>query len=169
MEPVVVQYYKNPDVLHWGFVGYLVGEDQYGRWVGLPRGSERWKGETPQPPTGDDAVLCFPYEGWWTLHYNGPARPVTHFVDITTQPVMADGRMEMIDLDLDLLVMDGGSVLVEDEDEFELHQVVLRYSPEMIQRAIAETKRIEADLLDGEEPFFGVAARWLQVVASESD
>ena len=166
MEKVVVQYYKNPDLVHWGFDGYLLGDDEHGLWVGLPAGTNRWKGEARQAPSGEDAVMCFPHEGWWTLHFSGSARPVTHFVDITTQPVMADGRIEMIDLDLDLLVTGDGEVLIEDEDEFEHHQVLYRYSQEMIDKARAETQRIEGLLRGGQEPFFAVAAAWCEVVAS---
>jgi uncharacterized protein len=165
MEQVVVQYYKNPTLLHWGFDGYLLGDDEHGLWVGLPTGTNRWKGELRQSPSGEDAVMCFPHDGWWTLHFIGPTQPVTHFVDITTQPVMADGRIEMIDLDLDLLVTGDGEVLIEDEDEFERHQVLYRYSREMIEGARAETRRIEGLLRSRQEPFFTVAAGWLDGVS----
>jgi protein associated with RNAse G/E len=168
MDPVTVQFYKNPRALHWGFAGFLLGEDEYGCWVGLPQGSDRWKGETRCSPTGEDAVQCFPHEGWWVLHFNGPVRPISHFVDITTQPTMAEGRIEMIDLDLDLVVLGDGTVEVVDEDEFEINQVELGYSREMIRRARNETERVARLLRRGEEPFFAVAEHWLQVVISGS-
>ncbi len=47
MEPVTVQFLKYPDIPHWGFSGVLLGDDRFGRWVGLPQGSARWKGEIP--------------------------------------------------------------------------------------------------------------------------
>lgn len=166
MDPVTVQFYKNPRVLHWGFAGFLLGEDEHGRWVSLPRGSDRWKGETWWRPTQEDAVQCFPHEGWWVLHYNGPVRPVSHFVDIATQPTLVHGRFEMIDLDLDLVVRVDGTVEVEDEDEFEVNQVSLGYSQDMISRARTETERLAELLRRREEPFFEVADRWLQAVNS---
>jgi predicted RNA-binding protein associated with RNAse of E/G family len=92
---------------------------------------------------------------------------VTHFVDITTQPVFTGGRFEMIDLDLDLLVTAEGSVLIEDEDEFALHQVALGYSPGMISRASSELREIEALLRTRAEPFFEVAADWLEVASRQ--
>ena len=165
---MTVQFYKRPRALHWGFAGFLLGEDDHGHWVGLPRGSDRWKGETARGPTEEDAVQCFPHEGWWVLHYNGPVRPVTHFVDIATQPAMSRGRIEMIDLDLDVLVLADGTVEVEDEDEFEVNQVTLGYSQETIRRAEAETERVAELLRRGEEPFFQVAEQWLQEVSSRS-
>jgi hypothetical protein len=168
MEPVVVQYYKNPDILHWGFAGHLIGTDGHGSWVGLPRGTHRWKGEAPQAPSDEDAVLCFPHNGWWTLHYSGSGHPVTHFVDITTQPVRTGDRIEMIDLDLDVLVKADGQVLIEDEDEFQVHRVRYGYSGEMIERARAETEQVTRMLRRRQEPFFEVAAHWLGVLRSTS-
>jgi protein associated with RNAse G/E len=166
MEPVVVQYYKNPDLLHWGFAGHLIGEDEHGLWVGLPQGSDRWKGDVRQGQSGEDAVLCFPHRGWWTLHYSGPGHPVTHFVDITTQPVRNGDRIEMIDLDLDVLVTADGEIVIEDEDEFELHLVRYRYSQEMIEGAKTETENVARRLRRRQEPFFEVAAHWLGVLRS---
>lgn len=168
MGPVVVQFYKNPDILHWGFAGFHIGQDEHGHWVGLPRGSRRWKGATPHRPTGEDAVQCFPHDGWWVLHYVGPEREVSHFVDITTQPTLADGRIQMIDLDLDLLVSGEGTVQVVDEDEFEVNQVLFGYDRDMIERATAETERLAGLLRRGAEPFFELAANWLGVVTSGS-
>jgi protein associated with RNAse G/E len=93
-------------------------------------------------------------------------RPISHFVDIATQPSFSDGRFEMIDLDLDLVVRDDGTV--EDEDEFEVNQLTLGYSTDIIERARAETDRVAGLLQRREEPFFEVAERWLQVVSSGS-
>ena len=166
MPPVVVQFYKNPDILHWGFSGFHIGEDDFGHWVGLPEGSQRWKGVTPHRPTGENAVQCFPHDGWWVLHYNGTVREVSAFVDIATQPKVGDDRIEMVDLDLDFLVFRDGKVELVDEDEFEVNQKELGYSQELIERALVETERL-ADLLHRrQEPFFEVAASWLGVVAS---
>jgi hypothetical protein len=33
VESVTIQFYKNPDILHWGFDGLLLGDDDYGRWA----------------------------------------------------------------------------------------------------------------------------------------
>jgi len=100
------------------------------------------------------------------LHYNGPGSGISHYVDIATQPVWCEGIVEMIDLDLDVLVLDDGTVPIDDEDEFEEHQVSFGYPRGMIERARSETSRV-ADLIDrGEEPFFDVAVSWLEQVPS---
>lgn len=160
---MVVQFFKYPDTLHWGFETVYLGEDEYGSWVGLPAGSRRWKGDSEFKPVTSDAVFCAPWDGWWHLHYSGDgSRNYTQFVDIATQPLwVSPNRYEMVDLDLDVALTSDRRVVVEDEDEFEAHQVLYRYSPEMIERALAETERIARALENHDEPFFAVADRWL--------
>lgn len=162
MRPVTVQFLKNPDVLHWGFEAQWLGEDEWGDWIAVPTGTKRWKGEIPVRPSRADAVFCLPRRGWWHLHYNGSATESSHFVDIVTPPVwVSSNRYEMIDLDLDVVRNQDGSVGVEDEDEFEIHQVKYAYSEEMIAGAVAETARIVEMLQTRQEPFFDVADAWL--------
>lgn len=162
MRPVTVQFLKNPDVTHWGFEVFWLGEDEWGDWMAVPRGTKRWKGQAPVRPTQTDAVFCAPRDQWWHLHYNGPTTKYSCFVDIVTPPVWVDeNRYEMIDLDLDVLMAQDGTVIIEDEDEFEVHQVQFGYTEEMIQRAEMETRRIVVELESRREPFFAVAAAWL--------
>lgn len=168
MRPVTVQFLKNPDHLHWGFETVYLGEDRFGHWMGVPRGTRRWKGEQGVHPTREHAVFCAPHEGWWHLHYNGSTTQFSHFVDIVTPPVwVSDNRYEMIDLDLDVVVNQDGSIEVEDEDEFAVHQLKYGYSHGMIEGAMSETARIVDKLRRGEEPFFEVAASWLLHVGAE--
>lgn len=163
MSPVTVQFLKNPDIRHWGFDGYRLGQDEWGIWTGVPAGSRRWKGETVMRPTQADAVFCAPQEGWWHLHYNGPATRFTHFVDIVTPPVWTGSdRCEMIDLDLDVVRGQSGAIEIEDEDEFEAHQVEYGYTPDMIHRALEATSWVVTQLEQEREPFFEVAASWLR-------
>lgn len=163
VRPVTVQFFKKPDILHWGFDGFYLGEDQFGRWIALPEGSQRWKGDGDIRPTMEDAVLCAPHEGWWHWHYAGAAAPnYTGFADICTPPVwVGENSYEMIDLDLDVGLRHDGEVVVEDEDEFEQHQVLHSYPPEMVERALEETEMIADALRLRQEPFFEVSERWL--------
>lgn len=166
MRPVTVQFLKNPDVLHWGFEALRLGEDDWGTWVAVPTGSKRWKGSEVMTPTRFPAVFCAPHGQWWHLHFNGTwAENYSHFVDIVTPPVwVGDDRYEMIDLDLDVAVHADGSIEIQDEDEFEVHQVQYGYTPDMVQRAVEENQRVVADLQQHREPFFDVAAAWLSRV-----
>lgn len=163
---VTVQFLKNPDIIHWGFEANWLGEDDWGDWIAVPTGSRRWKGEVTMSPTDSSAVFCMPRGEWWHLHYNGSnAHNYSHFVDIVTPPVwVADDRYEMVDLDLDVAVHRDGTIEIQDEDEFQVHQVRYRYTPEMIREAERETRRIVTRLERGEEPFFEIAGRWLAIV-----
>lgn len=168
VRPVTVQFYKNPDILHWGFEGgYWLGEDEWGAWTGVPTGTKRWKGERAVRETRAAAVFCAPREGWWHLHYGGANEYSDYmlFIDIVTPPVwVSPNRYEMIDLDLDVGITVDAEIVIEDEDEFEVHQVEFGYGEEMIRRARSETDRIVAALESKQEPFFGVAAAWLRQV-----
>lgn len=162
MRPVTVQFLKNPDVPHWGFEATWLGEDDWGQWIAAPMGTTRWRGDLAKEPTGEDAVFCLPRAGWWHLHYTGAATEFSHFVDIVTPPRwVSSSRYEMIDLDLDVVRNQSGRVEVQDEDEFEVHQVKYTYTPEMIRRAVEETRLVVKMLETGSEPFFTVAESWL--------
>lgn len=168
VRPVTVQFLKNPDILHWGFNASYLGEDEYGHWIAVPTGTERWKGGQEVRPSVEDAVFCAPHEGWWHLHYNGETTRFSHFVDIVTQPVwVTENRYEMIDLDLDVLVRQDGMIEIDDADEFEIHQVRYGYTEEMIRGALDSTARVVDALREHREPFFDVAAAWLAELRRE--
>ena len=164
--PVTAQFLKNPDITHWGFDAFRLGEDSWGDWIALPQGSKRWKGAEIVRPSRETAVFCVPRGQWWHLHYNGPGvHRYVLFIDIVTPPVwVSKDRYEMIDLDLDVGMTNDGEVVVEDEDEFQVHQVEFAYSDEMIRNAEKATDQVVAMLENRQEPFFEVAESWLQMV-----
>ncbi len=165
-DAVTVQFLKYPDIRHWGFEAHRLGEDEWGHWIGVPAGTSSWKGEGPLRPTEGDAVFCVPRGEWWHLHYNGDSHHrYSHFVDIVTPPVwVSENRYEMVDLDLDVAVHLDGTIEVQDEDEFEIHQLRYGYTEEMVGTALSETRRI-VDLLERRsEPFFEVAGHWLDTL-----
>lgn len=165
MRPVTVQFLKNPNHLHWGFEATWLGEDEWGDWISVPAGTVRWKGLETVRPTRAPAVFCAPRGDWWHLHYNGDTTHFSHFIDIVTPPVwVSDNRYEMIDLDLDVVVHQDGTVEVEDEDEFEIHQVRYQYTDEMIDGALRATREAVAALEEHREPYFQVAESWLRRV-----
>jgi protein associated with RNAse G/E len=163
MRPVTVQFLKNPDILHWGFDAFWLGEDEWGDWIAAPTGTARWKGDESFDPTSLPAVFLAPRDRWWHLHYNGPhGFNYTHFIDMTTPPVwVTPNRYEMIDLDLDVAIHIDGTIEVQDEDEFEVHQLQYGYSRELIDGALAATDEIITALEARSEPFFEVADSWL--------
>jgi len=114
-------------------------------------------------------VTLFPTgQPWAASYYDSVDQPIAVYVDVTTPPVW-DGATDratvtMVDLDLDLDVVLGrdGSLLLDDEDEFEEHQVTLAYPGEVVDLARRTAADLMAAAADAREPFGPAGARWLQ-------
>ncbi|HEU5102219.1 MAG TPA: DUF402 domain-containing protein [Roseiflexaceae bacterium] len=89
---------------------------------------------------------------WTDRYYNlevvwdADWRPREHYVNIATPASWEDGTLRFVDLDLDVIWRaDSGEVILDDEDEFELHQVRFGYPRELIhdvQRNAEEVLRL---------------------------
>lgn len=58
-----------------------------------------------------------------------------YYCNVNMPPLLADGVLSFVDLDIDLLVAPDLSYQVLDEDEFEHHAQSFPYPPEVIERA----------------------------------
>ena len=167
--PVTVQYFKYPRELHWRHDVVRLGEDGYGVWLGGVAGSTIQRGYEPPTESRDPFVQLIPSDAWWVLIYNGDRPKTRYYVDIVTPPEWVDGsRVEMIDLDLDVVRYQDGSVAVLDEDEFEQHRVDRNYPAEIVERVRATTEEIASALQDGAEPFGTAPERWMKHLLSEN-
>ena len=167
---VTVQYYKYPRTLHWRHDMIRLGEDSHGVWLGGRPGSVAQRGEEPAITIRQSFVKLIPSSAWWTAIFNDPIEPrVAVYVDITTLPTwVAPDRVEMVDLDLDVIRQRDGVVYVDDEDEFEEHRVSLGYPPRLIDSARAVTARMVMDLENARPPFDGTSESWMERVAQTS-
>jgi len=107
--------------------------------------------------------------GWAGNNCRPPeGRSVVVYVDMITVPEWTrtdDGyRVTMIDLDLDVIAWNDGTIMVDDEDEFADHQVRMHYPAEAIGLARSACTAVEQLLRAGAEPFRTVADRWLSRV-----
>lgn len=163
-DDVRVVYRKYDGSLHWHFPGRRLGADEYGVWVGLRAGTTAQRG-TEAPVTWDDAaVMCFPYDAWWTAAFNAPPHRTLLYCDISTVPVWNDDEVRMIDLDLDVIRRRTGSVEVDDEDEFAEHQVRYGYPDDVIKQAQLSCDRLVESVHGGAEPFATTFQTWLDQV-----
>lgn len=163
---VTVQYFKYPRTLHWRHDLVHLGEDAHGVWLGAAPGTVVQKGyESPVTMDGPFVQLIPPAQ-WWTAIFNDPAHPrIAVYVDIVTVPQwVTSGRVEMIDLDLDVIRTNDGTVYVDDEDEFEEHRVSLDYPAHMVDSARAAAARLVLAVEGSDPPFDGTAERWLRKV-----
>ena len=163
---VTVQYFKYPNDLHWRHELVMLGEDEHGVWLGGPIGSTVQRGGEPVKKWPVPFVQLVSPEKWWTLIYNGEgAHKYRIYVDIITEPCwVSDSRVEMIDIDLDVVLNMDGLVRVLDGDEFEDHLVRLQYPPSLVDGARIATAEVAHKLEAGQEPFAQAGAAWLTQV-----
>lgn len=154
---------------HWQVPAHWLGVDEHGIWLGLSTGAisakPTWSFPFPYPhvklitDTGWSANICRPPSG---------QRAAVVYADMITYPewtaVDAGHRVTMIDLDLDVISWNDGSIMIDDEDEFEDHQSRCRYPAEAITLAREACAEVENLLRQGSEPFNQVADRWLAQV-----
>lgn len=163
---VTVQFFKYPGDLHWRHDLRMLGEDEHGVWLGGPAGSIVQRGREPAKEWPVPFVQRIAPGRWWTLIYNGEAASNFRiYVDVVTQPCWVnESRVEMIDLDLDVVLGLDGSVKVLDEDEFEEHRVRFQYPPALVDRARSTAADVAIKLARRQEPFANSGATWLQQV-----
>lgn len=147
-----VDFRKYPDRLHWQFRTRYLDEDEHGVWLGGTPGWEARRGTEPPVPFGHAFVKVVPRERWWTALWNATGG-IAVYVDIITPPRWDGDRVTMVDLDLDVIQSRDGSLRIDDEDEFEEHQITLGYPPRLVAGARATTAEVYLALESGAEPY----------------
>ncbi|MFQ5966404.1 MAG: DUF402 domain-containing protein, partial [Acidimicrobiia bacterium] len=114
-----------------------LGKDSFGVWLGAAAGAVVQRGEEPAMEWEEPFVQLIPHEKWWSLIYNGDQNAeMPLYVDIITPACwLGDKRAEMIDLDLDVVLFQDGTVEVLDRDEFDEHRDRLRYPDHLVANA----------------------------------
>jgi protein associated with RNAse G/E len=84
---------------------------------------------------------------WYNVYRN--ERPtqrsgIVTYANVATPAVLDGDVLRWIDLDLDVMVLRDGTVLLDDEDEFEDHSVRWSYPADIVERA----RRSSVELLD---------------------
>lgn len=148
---VHVNFRKYPDTKYWQYDLTLMGEDDYGRWLWGPAGTPAQRTDEPVRTLEQTMVKLVGNE-WWAAMWFAAGEPEL-YVDIIAPAVWEDGRVTMIDLDLDVVRRRDGSVYIDDEDEFAEHQVSLQYPQALIDGALAATERVQGMLARNDEPF----------------
>jgi uncharacterized protein len=158
---VRVVYRKYDGSLHWNQLGWRLGEDEYGIWVGAPAGTPVRLGEQVREPAQAAHAMLFPRDAWWTAAFNAPPHRTEVYCDITTVPVWTDGEVSMVDLDLDVRRRRRGEVQFLDEDEFAAHRVRYGYPSDVVAEAEAAAQWLVGALRAGVEPFGAEYRHWL--------
>ncbi|MFC3988556.1 DUF402 domain-containing protein [Actinoplanes siamensis] len=150
---------------HRRVTGHLLGEDEFGAWIGTPRGTRvRYSyGLRRVSWTRSDSVRLIPRDAWWMAMFSAEPSRSEIYCDVTT-PARRTGPAEftVIDLDIDLIRMrPDGRVVIDDEDEFAEHRVRFGYPDDVVAGATAAAAELHAALTGGAEPFAGRYREWL--------
>lgn len=87
-------------------------------------------------------------------------QPRMHYINVATPARWDDGTLRYIDLDLDVVWFAHGRVVLDDEDEFELHQRKFGYPQELIDQAWASSHEVRDLIARRVPPFDGNAYTW---------
>lgn len=165
-EPIVVQYFKYSGDLHWRHDMVYLGRDEHGDWLGGPAGTVIQRGLEPEKRWPYPFVQLIPAGLWWSLHFNGNhSKQFRVYVDVAMPARwVAPSRVEMVDLDLDVVVRHNGEVAILDEDEFVEHIGRYSYPDSLVDRARMTAAELAMALERGDEPFATAGEPWLAKV-----
>ncbi len=157
---VHIDFRKWDGRLHWQFDMFRLGEDEHGLWLWSPPGSPMQRGDEPMKLSKSTNVKVIPEAKWWTAIWAWQRRHDV-YVDIITPPKWDGARVEMVDLDLDVVRWSDGGVEVLDEDEFSEHRLLFDYPPRLVDTVRATTARLAVAVDARHEPFDEVAVSWM--------
>jgi hypothetical protein len=148
-------------------VACLLGEDAFGRWLGVARGTPWWAADRSRSGVFKGSfVKLVPSGTFWTACFN-PIDPVVD-VDIVLPVRWVDGALEEVDLELDILRSADGSVQVRDRDAFTRLQEAWAMPDDVAKQAEETCERVRARVERGAEPFDSVGRTWLSRFLAEA-
>ena len=150
-----------------------LGQDDDGTWTFAPRGAAATYSGHGSAPLPVSFLTLVPHgRQWWiaTWMRDNDDIDIDLYVDIVHPPgSVTDSCLRVVDLDLDVIRRRGGAVVLDDEDEFELHGSTLDYPPDVVEEARRTAGAIFAAVTDGIPPFSQPPARWLAAGKAASE
>ena len=92
----------------------------------------------------------------WDEHW----QPRLHYVNMATPATWRDGTLRFVDLDLDVIWRVSGEVVLDDEDEFMLHQTRFAYPSDLIAQVWRSSEEVRAMIAQQLYPFDGSLHTW---------
>lgn len=145
----------------------FLGEDTFGRWLGTTAG-DSWQTED-RSHSGvflSSFVILIPRNAYWTACFNSSDSIID--VDIVMPVQWTDTRIEIIDLELDVLQSTDGAVTVRDQDEFAHIRAAWNMPNDIAEHAESACDEIRLRLEQNAEPFRSVGAAWLSCFLRDS-
>ncbi|KAA1419127.1 DUF402 domain-containing protein [Nocardioides humilatus] len=163
-DPVRVVMSKWGERAHWEYDAIYLGSDEHGEWIGCPTATfysrpglefvAAFAGVVCKPAGGAAHLACF----------NDEHAQAAIYVDMTTPPEWDGTTLRAVDLDLDVVKRQDGTIYLDDEDEFAEHQVAFGYPAEVVAMTERSAAEVLAAVRAGEAPFDGTAATWHEVL-----
>jgi hypothetical protein len=164
-------------IVIWGFKGprrrtaiaaaRLLGEDEFGRWLGVAKG-DRWRA-ADHGSSGvfeTSLVKLVPSDTFWTACFNS-VDPLID-VDIVLPVRWIDDTLEEVDLELDILRFADGSVRVRHLEEFDQVREAWPMPDKVATQAEETCESVRALVEQGAEPFACVGRAWLTRFLAET-
>ncbi len=146
----------------------LLGEDVFGRWLGITRGEPWWAADHSHTGVFEQLfVKVVPSGTFWTACFH-PVDAVVD-VDIVLPVRWIDGVLEEVDLELDILRSADGHVYVRDQDAFEQVRAEGRMPDDIAVQAETTCAWIRTLVERGAEPFGTVGQAWLARFLADVD
>lgn len=138
----------------------LLGEDDFGRWLGVKTGAPWWSADRSHSGIFvQSLVKLVPNDTFWTACFH-PTDPVVD-VDIVLPVRWESDVLEGVDLELDILRNADGRVWVRDQDKFEQMRTTWTMPDEIVAQAVATCEQIRDLVKRNVEPFGEVGRTWL--------
>ena len=153
---------------HWQYDAVYLGADEHGDWLGCPTGTFYSRPGMEFVATFAGVVLVPNGGAAHLAAFNDQNAKAWTYVDMTTPPVWDWSALRAVDLDLDVVKLQDGSVYLDDEDEFAEHQLTFGYPPEVIAMAQRTAAEVLAAVRTGVAPYDGSADLWLARLATAS-
>ena len=151
---------------HWVVPGRYLGEDRHGWWI-FQGTNEFCSRPGAAFYTQSDAVLLVPRSGDWVATFYDDAHPsgVRVYVDLAVAHEWTDIRpavteFHVIDMDLDVIRMEGRGVFIDDQDEFADHSIAMNYPDRLVEDIQAAADQLYQAVKAQHAPFDGTDIEW---------
>jgi len=138
----------------------LLGEDEFGRWLGVAEGSPWWAADGSRSGVFvASLVKVVPRGTFWTACFQS-VDPVVD-VDVVLPVRWVDDALEEVDLELDVLRSADGTVCVRDREAFNRVREAWTMPDDVAAPAEETCERVRELVESGAEPFGQVGRAWL--------
>lgn len=142
-------------------LAYLIGEDDFGKWVGITEGTPLRDADGATTGVyGLSFVKLFPKNSYWTACFGN--RDIIIDVDIAMPVNWLEAAVEEIDLELDVICTADWQIDARDEEKLQQVREAFAMPEPIFEAAERNCREIQEKIAQRVEPFGEVGFKWLQ-------